>query len=177
MTGDDSGWVSMLVGGRDGLGRRWDRLDAPRQPSRHPTAAPPRPPAGADGAGQRREGRSLHVPAAARRRPLRHGQLAPHVLAAAHRCAAVQPRCGRAGGPGPALLIRPAACPCGLHAGGAAPHHPPLGPPPPAEDGKEGGAGGASGSAPSGAVQQRMSDFVLPACDSKALCAYLALFK
>lgn len=39
----------------------------------------------------------------------------------------------------------------------------------------EGGAAG--GSTGAGAMQQRLSDFVLPACDSKAICAYLALFR
>lgn len=46
-----------------------------------------------------------------------------------------------------------------------------------AEDGKDGQAAGGGGAAPAGSVQQRMSDYVLPACDSKALCAYLALFR
>ena len=53
-------------------------------------------------------------------------------------------------------------------------------PPPPtfpaAEDGKDGASAGASSTAAAGA-QQRMSDYVLPACDSKALCAYLGLFR
>ncbi|KAL4441042.1 hypothetical protein ABPG77_010473 [Micractinium sp. CCAP 211/92] len=37
--------------------------------------------------------------------------------------------------------------------------------------------GTAAAAAPAGSIQQRMNDFVLPACDSKALCAYLGLFK
>ena len=54
----------------------------------------------------------------------------------------------------------------------ACPPPPPL-PPGPAEDGGVSGAQGGAGSTP----QQRLSDFVLPACDSKAICAYLALFR
>ncbi|KAL4457392.1 hypothetical protein ABPG75_012257 [Micractinium tetrahymenae] len=38
-------------------------------------------------------------------------------------------------------------------------------------------SGTAAAAAPAGSIQQRMNDFVLPACDSKALCAYLGLFK
>jgi len=58
--------------------------------------------------------------------------------------------------------------------------HLPTHPPDPthllAEGGQDGGsaAGGAAGA---GSMQQRLSDYVLPACDSKALCAYLSLFK
>jgi hypothetical protein len=50
---------------------------------------------------------------------------------------------------------------------------------PAAEDGQQ--ATGASGAAglqqQQGGQQQRLSDYVLPACDSKALCAYLDLFR
>lgn len=45
-----------------------------------------------------------------------------------------------------------------------------------AEDGTT-ATGTAAAAAPAGSIQQRMNDFVLPACDSKALCAYLGLFK
>jgi len=48
--------------------------------------------------------------------------------------------------------------------------------PPPSEDGKDAGGTGTT-TAAAGAAQQRMSDYVLPACDSKALCAYLGLFR
>jgi hypothetical protein len=51
---------------------------------------------------------------------------------------------------------------------------------PPAEDGQQ--AAGASGAGAQQqqqqqGQQQRLSDYVLPACDSKALCAYLDLFR
>ena len=39
------------------------------------------------------------------------------------------------------------------------------------------GAGGAAGAGSTGVVPQRTADFVLPACDSLALCAYLRLFR
>lgn len=45
-----------------------------------------------------------------------------------------------------------------------------------AEDGKDAAGAGAAATA-AGSAQQRMSDYVLPACDSKALCAYLGLFR
>ena len=39
------------------------------------------------------------------------------------------------------------------------------------------GAGGTAGAGVPGVVPQRTADFVLPACDSLALCAYLRLFR
>ena len=47
----------------------------------------------------------------------------------------------------------------------------------PAEDGQQAANGTGGAAAGAGGVQQRMADFVLPACDSKALCAYLGLFR
>ena len=50
-------------------------------------------------------------------------------------------------------------------------------PAPAAEDGQQAaGTGGAAAQQQQG-QQQRLSDYVLPACDSKALCAYLDLFR
>lgn len=76
------------------------------------------------------------------------------------------------------LAFRPGVASCTAHLPQVMPSKPPRLPASIhiAEDGKDAGGAGAAATT-GGSAQQRMSDYVLPACDSKALCAYLGLFR